>query len=78
MTYLWDKILGKLGVSQYQLQVFLFHNAVYNKWISLSDCDQSSDQITNPRWVDEIEVVQTAELVIVMKEDAVLMKKPGS
>ena len=56
-TYLWDKILGKLGVSQNQFQVFFLHNAVDNKRVSLSNCDQSSDKITNPGWIDEVKMV---------------------
>ena len=65
--YLRDKIFGKLGVSQHQLQILLLHNAVQNEGISLSDCDQGGNQITNPRRVDEVKMVQPTQLIVVVK-----------
>ena len=71
--YLWNKLLGKLWVSKYQLQIFHLHNAVHNKRISLTDGDECGDQITNPGGVDEVQMIQSAQLVVIVKKDAVLV-----
>ena len=71
--YLWDKVLGKLRVSENQLQIFHLHDAFHNEGISLSDSDECSDQITYPRGVDKVQMIQTAQLVVIMKKNAILV-----
>ena len=75
--YLRNKLLWKLGISKYQLQIFCFHDTVYNEGIPLSNSDQCGDQVAHPARVDKVQMIQATQLVIIMKENPILVKESG-
>ena len=46
--------------------------------VLLGDCDDFGQHVSQPDRVNEVEVVETAKMVIVVKENAVVMEKLGS
>lgn len=48
------------------------------KALSFWDCDDFSEHVGQPDGVDEVEVVETSKVVVVVKEDTVVMEKLGS
>lgn len=75
--YLRNKLVWKLGISKYQLQIFCFHDTVYNEGIPLSHSDQCSDQVAHPARVDKVQMIQTTQLIIIMKDNPILVKESG-
>lgn len=75
--YLRNKFHWELGISKYQLQIFCFHDTVYNEGISLSNSDHCSDQVAHPARVYKVQMIQAPQLVIVMKENPILVKESG-
>ena len=49
-----------------------------NKGVLLGNCDDLGQHVRQPDRVNEVEVVETTEMVVVVKENAVVMEKLGS
>ena len=74
------KILGREApvVPENEGHVGLLEDAVVDKVLSLRDGDHLCQQVCQPHRVDEVEVVQTPEVVVVVEEDSVVMEELGS
>ena len=46
--------------------------------MSLRYRDNLSQEVSEPDWVDEVEVVETSQVVVVVEEDTVVMEELGS
>ena len=46
--------------------------------MSLGYRDNLCQEVSQPDWVDEVEVVETSQVVVVVEEDTVVMEELGS
>ena len=49
-----------------------------DKGLSLRDCHNFCEHVSEPDRVDEVEVVQSSQVIIVVQEDTIVMKELGS
>ena len=49
-----------------------------DKRLSLGDCHHFCEHVSEPDWVDEVEVVESSQVVIVVQENTIVMKELGS
>ena len=78
------QVLGKVlageatTVMEDECYIGLFQDPVVDKVLSLRDSDHLREEVSQPHWVDEVEVVEPSQVVIVVKENSVVMEKLGS
>ena len=65
-------------VTENEGHVGLLEDAVVNKGVLFWDSDNLCQHVRQPDWVYEVEVVETAKVIIVVKENAIVMEKLGS
>ena len=56
----------------------LFEYPIDHKGVLLRHCDHLCQHVCQPDRVDEVEVVETTQVVVVVEEDTVVMEKLGS
>ena len=61
-----------------ECHVGLLQNAVVDKVLSLGHGDHLGQEVSQPDWVNEVEVVETSEMVVVVEENSVVMEKLSS
>ena len=66
------------AVTEDERHVGLLQNPVVDKVLSLWHGDHLRQQVSQPDRVDEVEVVEAAQVVIVVEEDSVVMEELGS
>ena len=49
-----------------------------NKVLSLGDGDDLCEEVGQPDRVDEVEIVQTPQMIVVVEENTIVMEKLGS
>lgn len=52
--------------------------AILNKRLFLLDSDDVSQHVCQPDWVDEVEVVESFQMIIIVENHTVVMKKLSS
>lgn len=65
-------------VAENEGNVGLLEDAVVNEGVLLRDSNDLGQHVSQPDWVNEVEVVESTKVIIVVKENTVVMEKLGS